>query len=579
MPIQPVDSQKRTLPMDLRTVVARSLILLLTFGVTSYACLLLADSFGDSKWTLVSVLYLVLFGVLFLWISFPAACALTAVFLRPVRRTVPPHSRLNSLNALVVPLYHEDPQEVGVRVRAMMDDLMRAGGTGFFEIFILSDSQNHETFDEELKVWSQLQTWGAGRIPVWYRRRQQNTGKKAGNVADFVRRWGGRYDHMVVLDADSLMSAATLRSLVLKMQADPNLAVLQTVPILSGATNLFARYQQFSSRLYGPVCAEGLALWSGSQGNYWGHNAILRVSAFAESCGLPTFLGSAPFGGPILSHDFVEAAFLVRQGWKVELDLDLQGSWEASPPTLVDTAVRDRRWAQGNLQHARLLFRRGLSAISRVHLLSGILSYVSSPLWLVFILLSFGVDPQWGPHLALLGALTFGLLLVPKIVGLVRVLVMPSRARPFGGRVRVFISAVLEQVLSVLLAPVMMLIHSTHVAGILMGRDSGWGRQRRSATTSQWGAIWAYHRGHVAVGLGLWAAAQILDPTILMALGLVILGMLAAPLSSWFTSSSRVGQRAQKSGLFLVPEESCRPAIFVLLDHDSTPDVNLPLAR
>src|SRR3546814_17154520 len=79
--------------------------------------------------------------------------------------------------------------------------------------------------------------------------------------------------------------------------------------------SLVGRWQQFAARLYGPVATAGLLWWSGAEGSFWGHNAIIRVRAFAESCGLPPLKGRAPFGGAIMSHDMVEAALLRRRGW------------------------------------------------------------------------------------------------------------------------------------------------------------------------------------------------------------------------------------------------------------------------
>lgn len=75
---------------------------------------------------------------------------------------------------------------------------------------------------------------------------------------------------MNVLDADSLMTPSTLLALVERMQADPHLGILQTVPALIGQLTLFARLQQFASRVYGGVIARGVAAWSGDDGNYWG---------------------------------------------------------------------------------------------------------------------------------------------------------------------------------------------------------------------------------------------------------------------------------------------------------------------
>src|SRR5450759_193464 len=231
-------------------------------------------------------------------------------------------------------------------------------------------------------------------MPVWYRRRWRNIARKSGNLEDFVTRWGSRYDHMIVLDADSVIDASSLLRLVQMMHEDPALGILQTAPQLIGARTLFGRLQQFAGCVYGPVISRGLAAWSGDGANYWGHNAIIRTAAFAQSCGLPELKGRKPFGGHVLSHDFVEAALMRRSGWKVRMATDFCGSWEESPPSLIDVAIRDRRWAQGNLQHTKVIHAAGLKITSRLHLGIGIMSYLSSPLWLLMLGIGFALAVQ-----------------------------------------------------------------------------------------------------------------------------------------------------------------------------------------
>ena len=108
-------------------------------------------------------------------------------------------------------------------------------------------------------------------------------------------------------------------------------------------------------------------------------------------CALPALPGSEPIGGNILSHDFVEAALMRKAGWAVWLAYDLEGSYEETPPTLIDNAKRDRRWcAAGNsVQHTWLLTARGVRPVNRFHLFMGVMGYVSSPLWLLFLVLGF----------------------------------------------------------------------------------------------------------------------------------------------------------------------------------------------
>ena len=175
-----------------------------------------------------------------------------------------------------------------------------------------------------------------------------------------MTRFGGAYAQFLILDADSLMTGETLVRLAGAMERHPDVGLIQTLPIITGAATLFARVQQFAGRVYGPLIAHGIAWWHGAEGNYWGHNAMIRTRAFAEQAGLPELAGRKPFGGPIMSHDFVEAALMRRGGWAVHMVPGVRGSYEEVPPTLTDLAVRDRRWCQGNLQHLAVLPTRGL---------------------------------------------------------------------------------------------------------------------------------------------------------------------------------------------------------------------------
>ena len=123
----------------------------------------------------------------------------------------------------------------------------------------------------------------------------------------------------MILDADSLMEGETIIEMIRRIEAAPKLALLQTLPRVVGATTRFGRAMQFAAGFHSPIFARGLAATQGRTGPFWGHNAIVRIRAWAESCGLPELPGRAPFGGHIMSHDYVEAALLARAGWLVRL--------------------------------------------------------------------------------------------------------------------------------------------------------------------------------------------------------------------------------------------------------------------
>ncbi len=385
---------------------------------------------------------------------------------------------------------------------------------------------------------------------------------------------------MLVLDADSLMSAETILELTRRLEADPNAGLIQTAPALISGRTPLARLQQFAGRVYGPLLARGLTSWFGDAGNYWGHNAIMRTEAVAACAGLPTLPGKQPFGGLILSHDFVEAALLRRGGWGVRLASDLGGSFERSPPNLVEMVTRDRRWAQGNLQHLALLGTAGLHPLNRLHMATGALAYLASPLWLLFLLAGMGLAlyanlvppdyfpngwalfPTW-PQIDAQRAITlFGLCLLllyaPKLLGLASFLRDPASR---GQRLRAPIDILAEVLISALTAPILMLTQTRAVFEILLGRDSGWNAQARDSDRMDWSTLWRFHRRHMAVGVLLATAAGAISWSLLAWMSPALLSMLVAVPLGAFLASNAAGDWMRRRGLLSTPEERAPPAI------------------
>ncbi|MEZ5865943.1 MAG: glucans biosynthesis glucosyltransferase MdoH [Geminicoccaceae bacterium] len=528
--------------------------------------------------TTLSVLFTLTFG----WIAFSAAAAVAGVLAAPPPRQ--PGTTPLGRTAIVMPVYNEDPVATAGALAAMGEGLAELGHGQDFEIFILSDTRDAAHWVRETAVFAALRQRLDGRIAVWYRRRARNTARKSGNLQDFIERWGGRYDHMLSLDADSLMAPETIVEMARRMAAEPRLGLLQTVPVLAGGDTLYARLQQFAGRLHGPAVARGTAAWQGEDGNYWGHNAMLRTTAFAQSAGLPELRGRAPFGGHVLSHDFVEAALLRRAGWIVRMDTDLDGSFEGAPPSLSAAAARDRRWAQGNLQHLKVIGTRGLRWPSRMHFLIGVGSYLASPLWLAMILVglvltaqaiftqpeyfpnTYQLFPEWPRFDALrmrwLFILSIALLLLPKFVGLARALVhRPTRER-FGGAQRLIPGAIVEIVLSALYAPVMMLMQTRQLFEILAGRDSGWSAQARNGSRITWRDALARHWRHALAGVVVAAGLLYTAPTLLPWLAPVLAGLVLAPWLCRVSGDPVLGDRLARLGLLTTPEETLPHPIF-----------------
>ncbi len=482
--------------------------------------------------------------------------------------------------AVVIPVFNEDVSRVFEGVRTIFRSVEAEGQLAHFDFFICSDSNNPNNWIQEEVAWLELckQLNAFGKI--FYRKRRQPLNRKSGNVSDFLRRWGKRYRYMVVLDADSIMTGSTLTTMVRLMEKNPRVGIIQTCPQLVNATSLYGRIQQFGSRLYGAIFSAGLSYWQMSEGNYWGHNAIIRTQPFIEFCALPALPGKEPLGGHILSHDYVEAALMRRAGYHVWLAYDLPGSYEEGPPTLIDAAKRDRRWCQGNLQHSWLLQAKGLHFINRLHLALGIMAYASSPLWLAFLGFStlhvfqlqnrqwfsyYGKQSllwtPWGVNEAVfLFALVLFFLFLPKIMALVWTLGSRERTKSFGGPILMLASAFVEIVVSSLLAPVQMLFHSKFVIFTLFGQGVHWVTQNRSASDgTDWREAILTHWPHTLAGV-LWGAlAWYLSPAFFWWMSPVILGLLLAVPLSIFLSTEQNGRIAREWGLFLVPEETQPP--------------------
>ena len=546
--------------------------------------------------TALEAVFLVFFVATFGWIAFPACAALAGLAFAPRRaRGVGPVPGGAGRVALVMPIYNEDPSRTCAALEAMALELgddedggSTGGGASRFELFLLSDTTDPATLVRETAAITELGRRLRGRMPVFYRHRFANIGRKAGNVREFVERWGGRYEAMLVLDADSVMDAATVRALVAELDAHPDVALVQSVPRLAGGRSVFARLQQFAGSVYGPVVARGVDAWSGDEGNFWGHNALIRTRAFAQAAGLPELPGRRPFGGSILSHDFVEAALLRRAGWRVRMLPALEGSYEDGPPSLLDAAVRDRRWAQGNVQHLAVLGARGLAWPSRVHLANGFLSYAASPLWLALVVVGLALSLQAGFHepsyfgdgLTLfpswptfdsermlgLFAVSMVVLLLPKALGTAAALMDPKARAAHGGGARLLASVLVETLISALLAPIMMLMHTRILWQIARGQDSGWELQRRDGEAWRWSDVWRRHWLHETLGAGTVAALWFVAPNVLPWLAPILLGLaLAAPLSRW-SSDPVAGERLRRAGLLCTPAEVRAPEVFALRD-------------
>ncbi len=571
-----------------RRLILLVLILLPTIAATGYMAQVLPHR-GTTPMELAVVL---IFALLYGWISIGFWTAMAGCLIRITGREPYRISRIvgpedadipeDARTAIIMPIYNEDVQRVFAGIASIHESLARTGQGGRFDFYILSDPGDPDIWVQEEMAWAQIQR----RIKdspcrIYYRQRRSNTKRKSGNVADFCRRWGRNYRYMVVLDADSIMTGNTLVQMIRIMEKRPRIGILQTPPKAVSRDSLIARIQQFANHVYGPMFAAGLNYWQLGDSQFWGHNAAIRIEPFMKHCALPRLSGRPPLGGDILSHDFVESALMRKAGYEVWLACDLEGSYEEMPPTLLDELKRDRRWCQGNMQHMRLLFTRGLYGAHRVLFLSGIMSYVSALLWFLFLAAStvmavlqeirepdyfptghslFPDWPVWETQWAfVLMISTTIILFLPKICSILYVAFQQGKSRPFGGWAGLLFSFITEVLVSTLLAPTRMLFHAKFVFMTLLGRQISWEAQQRDAEGTSWREALRFHWTGTVFGLFWGLVVFLVNRSFFWWLSPILISLvLAIPLGVWL-GSRQTGQWFRRMGLFLIPEEKSPP--------------------
>lgn len=577
----------------------RLLMIALIFFTTLIASSYMADVLPHKGATPLELTIVIVFAALFAWISIGFWESLSGLYVLlrrydrfTITRTVAgqeleiaPEAR----TAILVPVCNEDMARVCAGLKATYKSLEATGRLDCFDFFILSDTGNPDLWVAEEIAWYETCKELTAFDRVFYRHRRVNIKRKSGNIADFCRRWGRNYRYMIVFDADSVMAGTSLVRMAQMMEQNPRVGILQTSPLAANKESLIARVQQFSNHVYGPMFVAGLHFTQLGDSHFWGHNAIIRIAPFMEHCGLPQLPGKPPLGGEIMSHDFVEAAFMRKAGYEVWLAYDLGGSYEEVPPTLLEELKRDRRWCQGNMQHMRLLFAEGLFPAHRALFLHGAMAYVSALLWFLFLSLStaeaiyevvrepvyfpagrslFPQWPVWHPLWALtLLATTAIILFLPKLLS-VLVILIKGRARQFGGAAGLLASVAVEVIFSTLFAPIRMLFHSKFVFVTLLGQQVGWGGQQRSDLGTTWGEALRFHWFGTAVAF-VWAAVLYLvnrsffwwNTPIFIPL------LLSIPLSVW-SSRAGMGRAFRRMSLFVIPEEIAMPPELEFLNSD-----------
>ncbi|MFK3873441.1 glucans biosynthesis glucosyltransferase MdoH [Pseudoalteromonas rhizosphaerae] len=560
---------------------------LLVLAISAYGMWIMFDILNSNGMTPLEYALLALFSITFTWIvtAFCSGCMgfiLQLFRIDPLTLTrqkaieIDEQALSKTKTAVVMPIYNEDTQRVIAGFEVSLRSLIKTGQFAHFDFYLLSDTQDKEIANNELKAWHALtERLGDFAKQTFYRRREDNKHRKVGNLTDFCERWGSKYEHMIVLDADSIMTGQCMLELTSSMINNPQAGLIQTIPIPVRQDTFFGRFLQFASVLYSPMLATGSAFWQTNHANYWGHNAVIRVKAFIDCCGLPVLKGNAPFGGEILSHDFVEASLLHRSGWDVLLLSDIQGSYEEVPSNILDYAIRDRRWVQGNIQHLGLLPASGLKIISKLHFLLGATAYISSLIWLSMLVLStidavtralnsnvyfnqaYQLFPTWQiAKTELINSLLFVtivLLLLPKLMGIIVTLI--HRNKQFGGSFKLILGSIIETVFAIIIAPLMMVFHSYFVVCVFLGKKVTWDAQPRSGRMVPWQEAIGYTLLSTLIALAWGGIAYYFTPVFFWWLSPILVGLiLAAPIVR-YSSSIGLGVKLRKMGIFICPSE------------------------
>ena len=591
--IQMTSSKQSTgTPMPFKTLRVW-LFAIAAIGLSGYGISIMFEILNSNGMTLLEYALLALFSITFAWIvtAFCSGCIgfilqlfridpLTLKKIKPV--SINSEALSQQKTAVVMPIYNEDTHRVIAGFEVSLQSLKATGQLKHFDFYLLSDTQDTAIASNELSAWHALcERLGDTAKQVFYRRREDNKHRKVGNLTDFCERWGSQYEHMIVLDADSVMTGQCMLELTTSMLNNPQAGLIQTIPIPVRQDTFFGRFLQFASILYSPMLATGSAFWQTDKANYWGHNAIIRVKAFIDCCGLPTLKGKAPFGGEILSHDFVEASLLHSANWDVLLLADIEGSYEEVPSNILDYAVRDRRWVQGNIQHLGLLSSAKLKLMSKLHFLLGATAYISSLIWLSMLALStidavtralnsdvyfnraYQLFPTWQiaktELIDSLLYLTIIILLLPKLMGVIVTLV--HRKQRFGGALKLTLGSIIETVFAIIVAPLMMVFHAYFVVCVFLGKKVKWDAQPREGRMVPWKEAFSYTLLSSLIAIVWGSVAYYFTPVFFWWLSPILLGLiLAAPIVR-YSSSIKLGVKLRQWGIFLCPSE---------VDNDAT---------
>ncbi|MDR4496858.1 MAG: glucans biosynthesis glucosyltransferase MdoH [Candidatus Scalindua sp.] len=596
-------------PMARRPIVAIIVLGILLFIVLRFFSVLASEEMSG-----VDIAILILFSLCLAHLLFSFVLAVVGFILALQNRDPLSLKSLSSITAdietgqnnaemdhriaIVVPAYREDLGQIVNRLSYLYHSLSVFPLFHHTDFYILSDSPKEDE-EKEIACWSRAVIVLGAQNKLFYRRRTENKEKKSGNVKEFLEQWGNHYKYFCVLDADSIITGKTIFALHRAMEADQKMGICQTVPRPVHGRSLFSRIIEWNSLVYSRVFSSGFAFWQADQANYWGHNALIRVDAFKKHCALPHLSGTPPFGGLIMSHDFVESTFMIRSGYKSVLLPHIEDTFEEMPHSVKDYLKRDRRWMLGNLQHLRVSLFPHLTLFSRFQLFFGAYCYLSSFIWLLFLGTAtvkalipverhsyftqiYQLFPDWPVSHTLITLsiyiFTLGLLVIPKILGLIEYEIKRETHKSTATLLRLPVNFIMEFLVSVLLAPVIMYYHVRFIFSFLFGITVDWAPQNREVTHESWLTHWQNHKWVSLFGLSWLITILFSESHLILWIIPVIIPLIIAPLSSFLLEHPRSFAIAERLQLFetyapTIPEIASIEPSDVIVDFPRYPEV------
>lgn len=534
---------------------------------------------------LLQAVILTLFAILFAWISIGFWTAMMGIIVTVFKGDgytlkIPkdPETLINKSHrtALVMPICNEDVARVFAGLKATWQSLKETGQLELCDFYILSDTNSTDIYANELKAWADLVDEINVPNSIFYRHRERRVKRKSGNIDDFCRRFGNQYEYMIILDADSVMTGECILSMIAMMEISQQVGIIQAPPKTIRMRSLYGRIQQFANQTYSDIFCSGVHYWQLKEAQYWGHNAIIRLKPFIEHCILTPF-EKGHRQVHIMSHDLVEASLMGRAGWQVMIAYNLNGSYEEVPANIIEDLKRDNRWCIGNLINLNVLFKPGIRLVHRVMFATSAMAYVSSLLWLLFLLFStllllifntyepqyflhsnqfYPVWPKWDEQLAIeLLFATFTLLLVPKLVSGIIVL-SKQGPKSVGGIFCFSLSILLEIVFSMILAPIRMIFHSKFVIKAIFGSKVQWRSPARNDDALTWKEAIYFCWPLTLIG-GVWLYIILtLNPQFTTWFIAILVPLIISPIVVKVSSLTSIGVRLKKLRLFLTKEET-----------------------